>query len=124
MLAALLAFTAVPAVLVAVVGDPLSGGLGHGWSTLDRDTLSVLTLAAWVAWAACCLQLLRAVVAHVRRGDVTAPSASFLDQVAARIAVGVLALSSIGGPVAVSTMAGASGRRRSWPPARRPSATS
>ena len=107
-LAVLLAFTAVPIVLVVVVGDPLSGGLGHGWSALDRDALSALALAAWVAWAACCLQLLRAVVAHVRRGEVTARSASVLDQVAARIAVGVLALSSIGGPLAVSTMAGAS----------------
>ena len=29
--AALLAFTAVPAVLVVVVGNPLAGGLGHAW---------------------------------------------------------------------------------------------
>ena len=107
-LAALLAFTAVPAVLIAVVGDPLSGGLGHAWSPLARDALTLLALAAWVAWAACCLQLLRAVVGQVRRGDVSLRGASVMDQVAARIAVGVLALSSIGGPLAVSSVAGAS----------------
>ena len=68
--AALLAFTAVPAVLVLVVGNPLSGGLGHAWRPLPRDALCVLVLAAWVAWAACCAQLVRAVVAHVRSGEV------------------------------------------------------
>ena len=62
-MAALLAFTAVPAVLVVVVGDPLAGGLGHAWPVLTRDALFALTAAAWLAWAACCAQLLRAVVA-------------------------------------------------------------
>ena len=63
-LAALLAFTAVPAVLIVVVGDPLAGGLGHAWPVLTRDALFALTAAAWLAWAACCAQLLRAVVAR------------------------------------------------------------
>ncbi len=104
--AALLAFTAVPVVLVVVVGNPLSGGLGHAWNAASRDTLFVVTLAAWIAWAACCTQLVRGVVAHVRSGELRSQGASVLDHVAARIAVGVLALSSIGGPVALSASAG------------------
>ena len=107
-LAALLAFTAVPAVLVVVVGDPLAGGLGHAWPALTRDALFALTAAAWLAWAACCAQLLRAVVAHVRRGDVDAVAGvAVLDRLAARIAVGVLALTTVGAPLAVSSEAGA-----------------
>jgi DNA-binding SARP family transcriptional activator len=107
-LAALLAFTAVPAVLVVVVGDPLAGGLGHASPPLTRDALLVLTAAAWLAWAACCAQLLRAVVAHVRRGDVgVVHGLSVLDRLAARIAVGVLALTTLGAPLAVSSEAGA-----------------
>jgi DNA-binding SARP family transcriptional activator len=108
-LAALLAFTAVPAVLVVVVGDPLKGGLGHAWRPLPREALCVLVLAAWVAWAACCAQLLRAVVAHVRSGEVgTRQGASVMDRIAARIAFGILALSTIGAPLALSAGAGAS----------------
>ena len=107
--ATLLAFTAVPAVLVSVVGDPLSDGLGHAWQTLPRDALCVLTVAAWVAWAACCAQLVRAVVAQVRSGDAGArQDAPVLDRIAARIAIGVLALTSIGAPLALSSGAGAS----------------
>jgi DNA-binding SARP family transcriptional activator len=107
-LAALLAFTAVPAVLFLVVGDPLSGGLGHGWTTAPRDALFALTLAAWVAWAACCAQLIRAVISYVRNGGPDPlGSASILDRLAARIAVGVIALSTIGAPVALSSTAGA-----------------
>jgi len=107
-LAALLAFTAVPAVLFFVVGDPLSGGLGHAWRPLPRDALCLLTLAAWLAWAACCAQLVRAVVARVRSGEVGAhASASVVDKIAARIAVGVLALTSVGVPLALSSAAGA-----------------
>ena len=113
-LAALLAFTAVPAVLVVVVGDPLSGGLGHAGPLLTRDALCVLTAAAWLAWAACCAQLVRAVVAHVRRGDVgVVAGVSVLDRLAARIAVGVLALTTLGAPLAVSSDAGALGPARS-----------
>ena len=107
--AALLAFTAVPVVLVVVVGIPLSGGLGHTWQATSRDTLFVVAMAAWIAWAACCAQLVRAVVAHVRRGDVRGQGASVLDHVAARIAVGVFAFSSVSGPVALSASAGALG---------------
>ncbi len=107
-LAALLAFTAVPAVLVVVVGDPLGGGLGHAWPLLTRDALVALTAAAWLAWAACCAQLLRAVVAHVRRGAVAAVAGvSILDRLAARIAIGVLALTTAGAPLALASEAGA-----------------
>ena len=106
--AALLAFTAVPAVLVAVVGNPLTGGLGHAWRPLPRDVLCLLVLAAWVAWAACCGQLLRAVVVHVRRGEVgLRQGSSVLDRLAARIAFGVLALTSIGTPLSLAAAAGA-----------------
>ena len=107
-LAALLAFTAVPTVLFLVVGDPLSRGLGHGWSPAPRDALFALALAAWVAWVACCVQLIRAVISYVRNGGPqTLGSASILDRLAARIAVGVLAVSTVGAPVALSSVAGA-----------------
>jgi DNA-binding SARP family transcriptional activator len=107
--ASLLAFTAVPVVLVVIVGNPLAAGLGHAWRPLPRDALCLLVVAAWVAWAACCAQLLRAVVAHVRSGDVRLrQGSSVLDRVAARIAFGVLALSTFGAPLALSTSAGAS----------------
>ena len=106
--AALLAFTAVPAVLVLVVGNPLSGGLGHAWHPVPRDALFALALAAWVAWAACCAQLVRTVVEHVRRGDVgPLGNASVVDRIAARIAVGVLALTGVGAPLALPSGAGA-----------------
>ncbi len=107
--AALLAFTAVPAVLLVIVGNPLAGGLGHGWRPLPRDVLCLLVLAAWVAWAACCAQLLRGVVTHVRNGEVGMPGGpSVLDRVAARIALGVLALTSFGAPLSLAAGAGAS----------------
>ena len=107
-LAALLAFTAVPAVLVLVVGNPLSGGLGHAWRPAPRDTLCVLAVAAWVAWVACCAQLVRAVVAHVRSGDVSAPGdASVMDRIATRIALGIVAITTVGVPLALPSAAGA-----------------
>ena len=116
-MAALLAFTAVPAVLVFVVGNPLSGGLGHAWRPAPRDALCLLALAAWIAWAACCTQLVRAVVAHVRNRDLAAHgSPSLVDRVAVRIAVGVLALTSLGAPVALSSAAGAHTVSASPPP--------
>ena len=106
--AALLAFTAVPVVLVVIVGNPLAGGLGHGWRPLPHAALFLLVLAAWVAWIACCTQLVRAVVAHVRNGEVGMPQGSWvLDRVAARIAFGVLALTSFGTPLSLATGAGA-----------------
>ena len=72
-------------------------------------TLCVLAVAAWVAWAACCAQLVRAVVAHVRSGDVGARGdASVMDRIAARIAVGVIALTTLGAPLALPSGAGAS----------------
>ncbi|HEY6472581.1 MAG TPA: hypothetical protein VIY26_06790 [Acidimicrobiales bacterium] len=107
--AALLAFTAVPVVLVLVVGNPLSGGLGHAWQALPRDLMCALALAAWIAWAACASQLIRGVTVHVRRGEIRPLGvASPLDRVAARIAVGVLALTSAGAPLAVASIADAS----------------
>jgi DNA-binding SARP family transcriptional activator len=106
--AALLAFTAVPAVLVLIVGNPLAGGLGHAWHPAPRDALCALALAAWVAWAACASQLARGVVVHVRRGEIhPLVVASPLDRVAARIAVGVLALTSAGVPLVLATGAAA-----------------
>ncbi len=106
--AALLAFTAVPAVLVMIVGNPLARGLGHAWRPLPRDALCLLVLAAWVAWVACCGQLIRAVVAHVRSGEVgVRQGSSVLDRVAARIAFGVLALTTFGAPLTLATGAGA-----------------
>jgi DNA-binding SARP family transcriptional activator len=106
--AAMLAFSAVPAVLLFVVGNPLAGGLGHAWRPATRDALCVLVLAAWIAWAACCAQLLRAVALHVRHGGVAVRSSSLLDRLAARIALGVLACTSLGTTLTYPTDAGAS----------------
>ena len=105
---ALLAFAAVPAVLVTVVGNPLGGGLGHSWAPGPRGAMCALALAAWLAWAVCCTQLVRAVLVHVRNGGVRLSArASLVDWVAARIAVGVLAVTTVGVPLAVSGAAGA-----------------
>ena len=113
--AALLAFTAVPVVLVVIVGNPLAGGLGHGWRPLPHAALYVLVLTAWVAWIACCAQLVRAVVAHVRNGEVgMRQGSSVLDRVAARIAFGVLALTSFGTPLSLAAGAGASAPAAHW----------
>ena len=107
--AALLAFTAVPAALIVTVGNPLAGGLGHDWRPLPHVVLCLLVLAAWVAWAACCAQLLRGVVAYVRSGEVgIRRNSSVLDRLAARIAFGVLALTTFGTPLSLATGAGAS----------------
>jgi len=106
--AALLAFAAVPAALIVIVGNPLAGGLGHGWRPVPHAALYLLVLAAWVAWGACCAQLLRGVVAHVRNGEVgTRRNSSVIDRLAARIAFGVLALTTFGTPVGLATGAGA-----------------
>jgi len=105
---ALLVFGAVPSVLTVVVGDPLSHGLGADWGHPARVAMTVLALVAWVAWVAISAQLLRAVVQHVRRGSVgVLPGAPLTDRIAARIAIGVLALSSFGAPLAVVSSAGA-----------------
>jgi DNA-binding SARP family transcriptional activator len=107
LVAALLAFAAVPAVLLFVVGNPLSGGVGHGWSPLARDALCVLTVVAWAAWSACCAQLLRSVAMRVRRGEVGSRPDSLVDWLARRIALGVVAVTSVGAPVALASSAGA-----------------
>jgi DNA-binding SARP family transcriptional activator len=107
-LTTLLVFAAVPTVLVVVVGDPLSGGLGHHWGHAARVAMSVLALVAWVAWVACCAQLIRAVMHHVRRGHVGLPlDAPLTDRIAARIAVGILAVSTLGAPIVVATTSSA-----------------
>ena len=109
LVAALLAFTAVPAVLVAVVGNPLAGGLGHSWQPAPRDALVALALAAWIAWAACTSQLVRGVAVHVRQGEIRPVGiVTPLDRIAARIAVGVLALTTAGTPLVLASGAGAS----------------
>ena len=105
----------MPVVLVVIVGNPLAGGLGHGWRPLPHAALYVLVLAAWVAWIACCAQLVRAVVAHVRNGEVgMRQGSSVLDRVAARIAFGVLALTSFGTPLSLAAGAGASAPAAHW----------
>ncbi len=106
----LLIFAAVPLVLVLVVGDPLSSGLGHHWGHAARVTMSVLAVVAWVAWAACCIQLTRAVVQHVRRGHIGLPNgAPLTERIAARIAVGILVFTTLGAPLVVAgTDSGAS----------------
>jgi DNA-binding SARP family transcriptional activator len=107
-IAAGLVFCAVPAVLILVVGNPLRGGLGHSWHLDSREVLCALVLCAWVAWAFCCAQLVRGVALHVRRGTVGVPvGASVMDRLAARIALGVLAFSSVGAPLALTYSAGA-----------------
>jgi DNA-binding SARP family transcriptional activator len=107
-LSALLAFGAVPAVLLGLVGDPLQGGLGHQWGSLARETMAALAVVAWLSWAACCIQLARSVATHVRRGHTGLPvDAPFGERVAARIAAGLLALSALGVPIAFSPGAGA-----------------
>ena len=109
LVAAVLAFTAVPAVLVLVVGNPLSGGLGHSWQPAPRDALVALALAAWIAWAVCTSQLVHGVAVHVRRGEVRPLGiVTPLDRIAARIAVGVLALTTAGTPLVLASGAGAS----------------
>jgi DNA-binding SARP family transcriptional activator/LysM repeat protein len=104
----LLVFAAVPTVLVVLVGDPLAGGLGHHWDHPARVAMSALALVAWVAWLACCAQLIRAVLHHVRRGHVGLPlNAPLTDRIAARIAVGILALTTLGAPIVVATTSSA-----------------
>jgi DNA-binding SARP family transcriptional activator len=108
-LTALLAFGATPLVLFLLVGDPLGHGLGHTWSHASRLTLTVLAGLAWVAWMGCCLQLIRDVRVHVRRGSVASlVGAALSERVAARIAAGILTISALGTPLAFTGAAGAS----------------
>jgi DNA-binding SARP family transcriptional activator/LysM repeat protein len=109
-LTALLAFGATPAVLVRVVGNPLGQGLGHRWDHAGRIGLTIVVAVAWVAWGACCCQLLRAVVAQVRQGHVSTPVGAVLsDRIAGRIAAGVLAVLTVVAPMALGNGAGAAG---------------
>ncbi len=72
--------------------------------------MSVLAVVAWVAWAACCIQLTRAVVQHVRRGHVGLPNgAPLTERIAASIAQGILVFTTLGAPLVVAgTDSGAS----------------
>lgn len=109
LLTAVLVFAAIPTALILVIGDPLAHGLGHGLHQPVRDLLAVLTATAWLAWAACSLQLARAVIVHVRLGGAVGPSgAALTDRVAARIATGVLIVIALGGPLTLTSAAGAS----------------
>lgn len=111
--AALLVFAAVPAVLVLLVGLPLPSR--WAWSTVvtTRGLFDLLAVLAWIAWAACCWPLLRSVAGRVRGRDARAGGDTRLpDWLAARIAAAVLALLPLG--LALGTAAGASGHR---PPA-------
>jgi DNA-binding SARP family transcriptional activator len=99
-LTAILAFAATPAILVTVVGNPLGGGIGHQWSPAGRGALAALVLVTWVAWAACCWQLVRSVYAQVRRREIAGSGASVGDRIAARMAAGILTLSALGVPLA------------------------
>ncbi len=108
-LTALLAFGATPLVLFVLVGNPLGHGLGHTWSHSSRLALTGLAVVAWVAWLACCLQLIQDVMVHVRHGSVTPSVGRALNErVAARIAAGILAISTLGAPMVLSGGAGAS----------------
>jgi DNA-binding SARP family transcriptional activator len=108
LLTALLVFGATPTVLVTVVGNPLDGGLGHGWGQGGRLALAGIALVAWLAWLGCCTQLTRSVIAQVRRGHVSTPAgAAVTERVAARIAAGVLSLLALATPLALTAGAGA-----------------
>jgi DNA-binding SARP family transcriptional activator len=116
LLTALLVFAATPTVLVTVVGNPLGDGLGHQWRVGGRFVLAAVALVAWLAWLACCTQLTRAVIAHVRRGHVTTPAGAVLtERVAARIAAGVLSVLALATPFALTAGAGASNSPSSSP---------
>jgi hypothetical protein len=107
LLTSLLVFGATPAALLTLVGNPLGQGLGHRWDHAGRLALAVVVVVAWVAWAACCSQLVRAVVAQVRQGHVNTPVGSLLsDRLAGRIAAGVLAVVAVAGPVALGAETG------------------
>ncbi len=109
LLTSLLVFAATPVVLVTVVGYPLGNGLGHRWDHATRIALTGVVLIAWVAWFACSTQLIRSVIAQVRRGHINSPVGAVLtDRVAARIAGGVLSLIAVLTPLFVASEAGAS----------------
>jgi DNA-binding SARP family transcriptional activator len=103
---ALVVVGGVPAVLLILIGAPWSSTSGRHWSSDTQTLLVVLALVAWAAWAICCAQLTRAVIAQVRAGAPAVGSA-LTDRVAARIAVGILSLSALGTPAAMSQGAGA-----------------
>ena len=111
--AALVVFGAVPAVLVGFVGLPVPHRWAYHAVVSWHGLFDLLAVASWCAWAGCAWPILRSVASRVRSGDV-APTARFSDRIAARIALGVLVLSSLfglGASVAGASVAGAATAR-------------
>lgn len=104
--AAVVAFGAVPAVLVALVGLPVPARWDRAAVLSTRGLFDLLAVAAWLAWAACAWPLLRSVIGHVRRRESTAPAGARLaEHLAVRIAAAALALTPVG--LAATAAAGA-----------------
>ena len=108
--AAVVVFGAVPAVLIALVGLPFPHRWSHAEVVSAHGLFDLLAVVAWVAWAACCWQLLRSVARLVRRRDATASADARLPEwLATRIAAAVLAVVALGGGLSASS--GAVARR-------------
>ncbi|MGO9457275.1 MAG: LysM peptidoglycan-binding domain-containing protein, partial [Acidimicrobiales bacterium] len=108
--AAVVVFGAVPAVLIVLVGLPFPHRWGHAEVVSAHGLFDLLAVVAWVAWAACCWQLLCSVARLVRRRDATAPADARLPEwLATRIAAAVLAVVALGGGLSASS--GAVARR-------------
>ena len=69
--AAALVFVAVPYVLIVFVGVPLPRHWTHADVVSPRGLFDLLTVLAWVAWLACCRQLLRSIWKRQRAEPVT-----------------------------------------------------
>lgn len=104
--AALVVFAAVPTVLVVVVGMPVPSQMSLDAIVSLHGLFDALTVVSWGAWACCAWPILRAVARRVHSHDVSGATAA-VDRVALRIAVAVLALSSLLGVAAVGASAGA-----------------
>ena len=109
-------FGAVPAVLIALVGLPFPHRWSHAEVVSAHGLFDLLAVVAWVAWAACCWQLLRSVARLVRRRDATASADARLPEwLATRIAAAVLAVVALGGGLSASSGAVARPRVRRSP---------
>lgn len=94
--ASILIFGAVPFVLGRLVGIPVPPHWNTGSLISANSLVDIFAVVAWVAWAACCHDLLRCVVVRVRQRNVTTDTATRLsDRVAARIATAVLVMASL-----------------------------
>ncbi len=93
LVATLLVFGAVPGVLIGFVGLPVP----RHWSAAVvswHGLFDLLAIVSWCAWAACAWPVLRRAAARVRARDV-AGAVRLSDRIALRIAIGVLAFSSL-----------------------------